>query len=204
MEKENGPVGTDGAKKITAEIGTKEAGTKMTIVPGGRTGMIKSGIVPDGRTGTTLKKMKATSGMVGRTGVADVGCLAKVRWLTRPAASKGSCSQMRIWVGRRSSRRVRSRSLVLSSSLSTVQGLSLGSRLGGALLCCCGAVSHAVRRLTWSSLSLVSECGSSYCARVEWQPGRVVPVDSLWDYFSSYLPSRSGCAGYYGGYRGCV
>ena len=148
MEKEDGPVGTDGAKKMTAEIGTKEVGTKMTIVPGGRTGMIKSGIVPGGRTGMALKKMKATSGMVGRTGVADVGCLAKVRWLTRPAALKGSCSQMRIRVGRRSSRRVRSRSLVLSSSLSTVQGLSLGVSSGGALLCCCGAVSHAVRRRT--------------------------------------------------------
>ena len=138
--KKNGPVGTDGAKKRTAEIGTKEVGAKMTIVPGGKTGMIKSGIVPDGRTGTTLKKMKAASGMVGRAGVADVGCLAKVRWLTRPAASKGSCSQMRIRVGRRSSRRVRSRSLVLSSSLSTVQGLSLGVSSGGRsalLLRCC-------------------------------------------------------------------
>ena len=174
MEKKDGPVGTDGAEETTAEIGTRKVGTKMMIVPGGkvgmikmmivpdgkvgmikkkivldgRTGMIKSGIVPDGRTGMIKKtKMVATSGMVGRAGVADVDCLAKVRWLTRPAASgKSSFSQARSFqlsspfrIGCRSSLRVWSRSHLLSSSLSIAQGLSLGVSSGGrfALLLRC-------------------------------------------------------------------
>ena len=171
MEKKDGPVGTDGAEETTAEIGTREVGTKMMIVPDGRTGMIKSGTVPRGRTGMIQKtKMMATSGMVGRAGVADVDCLAKVRWLTRPAASgKSSFSQARSFqlsspfrIGCRSSLRVWSRSHLLSSSLSIAQGLSLGVSSGGRfalLLRCClarGRSSYMV-----FVVSLVSECGSS-------------------------------------------
>ena len=162
MEKKDGPVGTDGAEETTAEIGTREVGTKMMIVPAGevgmikkkivpdgRTGMIKSGTVPRGKTGMLQKtKMVATSGMVGRAGVADVDCLAKVRWLTRPAASgKSSFSQARSFqlsspfrIGCRSSLRVWSRSHLLSSSLSIAQSLSLGVSSGGRfalLLRCC-------------------------------------------------------------------
>ena len=42
--------------------------------------------VQDGEIGV-IKTIKTTSGMVGRAGVADVNCLAKVRWLTQQAAS---------------------------------------------------------------------------------------------------------------------
>ena len=38
--------------------------------------------VQDGEIGV-IKTIKTTSGMVGRAGVADVDCLAKVRWLTQ-------------------------------------------------------------------------------------------------------------------------
>ena len=46
MEKENDPVGTDGAKKITAEIGTKEAGTVLPTGPCFMTQIrVRSGVV---------------------------------------------------------------------------------------------------------------------------------------------------------------
>ena len=38
--------------------------------------------VQDGEIGV-IKTIKTMSGMVGRAGVADVDCLAKVRWLTQ-------------------------------------------------------------------------------------------------------------------------
>ena len=65
-----------------------EAGTITTKTVTRTTTKIVVGIitkkmtVQDGEIGV-IKTIKTTSGMVGRAGVADVDCLAKVRWLTQ-------------------------------------------------------------------------------------------------------------------------
>jgi len=117
-------VGMTTMRIVAGAITTKTA-TKSMIAQGGRIGMIEM--------------IKTTSGMVGRAGVADVDCLAKVRWLTSPAVpEKNSFSQTRSFslsspfrIDRRSGLRVRSRSVLLSFGLSMVQDLRLGASSGG-------------------------------------------------------------------------
>ena len=60
-----------------------KAGTITTkTVTRTTTRILKKMTVQDGKIGV-IKTIKTTSGMVGRAGVADVDCLAKVRWLTQ-------------------------------------------------------------------------------------------------------------------------
>ena len=126
MEKENGPIGMDGSKGTARTItettivpGGRAGMIEEMIVPDGRAGMIEERILPGGRTGMIKKtkmmttgvmlglekeyaktKMMTTGVMLGLekeyAGVADVSCLAKVRWPTHPAVlEKGSFSQAR-------------------------------------------------------------------------------------------------------------